>query len=172
MKVLIRNLSKKPRSRKAMNELRQFTTYMVSELSLSEHVDIVKLTYRDRFTGYYPKGKPLGGFFKLYKNKIVNIDIADFWDRNKECRHVAIIHELTHVQQMAHAELEIAEDCKSLKWRGKICNSWKSFNESIYSAIICETQAKRYMYKRMPWERSVGKNVDKYSFRKWKRWDK
>ena len=164
MKVSIKNLSKKSRSKKYMNELKQYAREISFELGTALDIKEIKLTYKDHWNGYYPKGKPLGGFIKLYKNKIVQIDFVGHWDLNQHSRKRAIIHELTHVSQILEGRLQINKACNDLKWKGNPYPKWKLFRNKEYEEKSTIKEKNKYAGKLFPWEREVEKNISRYLF--------
>ena len=161
-KLTLRNRSNKRRSSEAKADLKNFTRYIISELGLSKHIKEVKLAYTKDFYGYYPKGKPLGGFKKLYNNKTVSINFTRNWDADKKGRYIAIIQELTHVKHMIEGRLSISRNSKNLEWKGKPQSKWKDFRYSQYETIEGDKESHEYLCKHCPWYRGVKKNIDKY----------
>ncbi len=163
MKITIRNFSNKRRSKAAMNELKSFTAEICAKLNIQRHIDLIKITYTKNPLDYYPVGKPLYGFYKLYHNRMVNINLAGSWDASQEVRMESIIHELTHVKQLVEKRLVVSRDFKSIKWMGKTHELWKKWRWKEYSAL---PRAKKYNYtaRLMPWEKEVQGNVDKYEY--------
>lgn len=100
MKIQVINRSNKKRSKASIDELKLFTIIAAVKLGIDKKISIVKLIYNTDFHGYYPKGKPLYGFYKLYHNRTVVIYFAKHWDESQNARKTAIVHELTHAKQM------------------------------------------------------------------------
>ena len=163
MKISIRNLSNKKRSRKAMNELKDFAREIAQKLKITDNISEIRLRYTKQFNGYYPKGQPLGGFFKLYnpETQVVTIDFTGFWDISREDRLVAIVHELTHVHQMVSEKLQISSDGKECKWKGKDYQKWKKLKLSLLDDMTPDEQTE-YLHKYLPWEKEVDRNCKKY----------
>jgi len=161
VKITLSNKTNKPRSKKSRQELKDFAKYMAEELGITQSIKVIRLTYKKDFNGYYPKGKPLAGFFKLWNNGVVTIDLARHWDRSQEDRKTAIVHELTHVKQMISKQLVVYKNAKQVKWKGKYATQWKTFRDSIFDEL---TPDKQDLYVRIcfPWEAQVQANCDKY----------
>lgn len=163
MKVVIRNKSSKKRSYKQYKELRQFTISIAKEFGIYDQVETVYLTFRDEFPKtYYPKGQPLAGFFKCWNGNRVSISLCDFWDGNMNDRKSAIVHELTHTKQMINKELIVFKNGKTIKWKNKLNHTWKNFKFKVHDSMSDRKKQDKYLCKHFPWEKEVGKNLDKY----------
>lgn len=162
MKVVVKNKSSKRRSSKQIKELKEFVFYIARELNIVDKIPTVYLTYKDNFTGYYPKGKPLAGFFKSWNGHRVSIDLTGFWDVNLTARKEAIVHELTHAKQMIEKQLVVFKTGRTLKWNGRLNNSWKKWRENEILSMENESERLDYHLKLLPWEREVNLNIRKY----------
>lgn len=162
MQVVIKNKSSKIRSKKQQDELVDFAKKIAKEFNIDKKIKKINLTYRDNWVGYYPKGKPLAGFFKAWNGSEVNIDFVGFWDKNLTQRKEAIIHELTHTKQMINKELVVFKTGRTLKWKGILYNKWKTWKESEISEIKSYKKRLDYHLGKLPWEIEVSTNVKKY----------
>lgn len=160
MRVTLVNQSNKARSKKARNELKEFARDIVNKLGISQNIRHIKLRYTKQFYGYYPKNKPLAGFFKAYKDGVVQIDFTGWWDRSQADRKIAIIHELTHAKQMIEKRLVVYKNGRQLKWNGKYTNCWKKFKLDLIEDMS-EDELEKYIRKHLPWEREVYKNCER-----------
>ena len=161
MKVSIRNLSNKKRSKKAMEELKEYACFIAKELKIEKNIREINLKYKKNWSGYYKKGKPLVGFTKSFNHGVVQIDLTGFWDVNQATRKEAIVHELTHAKQLIEKRLQISSNFKELKWNGVKFDKWKKWNNEKFQ----ELSEKAFMKKRfklMPWEREVENNLEKF----------
>lgn len=163
MKIRVKNLSKKPRSKRQYKLLKDWAVFIALELNVYHHIDELRITYKNDWPyNYYPAGKPMGGFKKLYNNRIATIDLTDFWDEDMECRKGAIVHELTHLKQMVEGRLVPSSDYKSVKWNGKTSSKWKTFRTEFYDGLRSNKLARQYLTHHLPWEAEVQANLDKY----------
>ena len=154
MKISIRNLSNKRRSKQAMNELKEFAREQAELLGIDSKIKEIRLRYTTDFHGYFPKGKPLYGFKKLFSKGIVRIDLTRHWDISQSVRKSSIHHELIHVKQIINKDLQINRTGTIIKWKGKVINSWKKFRFDKQE----EKRGKaffNYTVKLLPWERDV-----------------
>lgn len=158
MKVIIVNRSNKKRSVDSMNDLKLFAFDVVVKLGINKKIDVVRLIYNTDFYNFYPKGKPLFGFHKLYHKRIITIYLAKHWDTSQSMRKISIIHELTHAKQMIEKRLVIGKNFKSAKWNGEINHTWKKFNFKEYEKL---SDFKKNIYTRtlLPWEDEVRHNT-------------
>jgi len=162
MKITINNHSNKKRSKKAMQDLKDFAELIAHRLDISDSIKHIKLRYTTKWNGYYPKNKPLAGFFKAYSNGVVKLDFVGHWDGCQIDRKEAIIHELTHAKQIIERRLIIYKNGKQMKWNGEYYKDWKKFNLDHFGTLTPDQQLK-YTKKHLPWEREVLKNINKYS---------
>ena len=162
MKIIVTNKSSKSRSQKQINELKKYVVYIAKQLNIYEKIPKVYLTYKDYFTGYYPKGKPLAGFFKSWNGKRVSIDLTGFWDENMTSRKEAIVHELTHAKQMIEKRLVVFKTGRTLRWNGQLNKDWKKWKDSVISSMESSEDKLNYHLKLLPWEREVNKNLNKF----------
>ncbi len=159
MKVKIRNRSNKKRSLSAMQELKDFSIHIAKELGIENKIILIQLNYTKGFSDYYPKGKPMFGFHKLFKNKKVKIDFARYWDYSQTDRKEAIVHELTHVKQMVDKRLIISRDFKNVIWKGRPNQSWKKWRFKIFNELT-RKEKNKYTAKLLPWEAEVQSNIN------------
>ena len=163
MKVVIRNLSSKKRSKKQYKELRLFAKTIANQLEINHKIKTLYLTYRDEWPHtYYPKQKPLGGFFKCWDGKRVSITFTGHWDVNMNTRMSSIVHELTHAKQMINKELLVFRNGKTVKWRGELNYSWKNFRFETLDGIQDRKKRNKYTNKHFPWEKEVQLNIKKF----------
>lgn len=160
MRVIVKNHSSKKRSKKEINTLRNFASKIAKELNISKHISYISINYKDDWTGYYPEGKPLAGFFKAWNGKRVTIDLVGFWDKNLMARKEAIVHELTHAKQMITKDLVVYKTGKTLKWKGKVCHSWKEWRMSKLNSLSSYKKRAEYHHKLLPWEKEVEENIN------------
>jgi hypothetical protein len=161
MKVVVINRSNKKRSKASIDELKQFAFNVAGELDINKKIDIVRLIYHKDFYNFYPKGKPLFGFYKLYHNRIVTIYLAKHWDASQNARKNSIIHELTHAKQMIEKRLVIGRGFNTVKWNGEINRTWKKFTFKKYESLGDRSQD-IYIRKLLPWENEVRQNTESY----------
>lgn len=164
MKISIRNRSKKKRSKAAMQELKEFAQAVAIKFGIHHKIKQINLTYKSNWANYYPKGKPLGGFKKLYHNGILTIDFTKYWDYSQKSRKEAIIHEMTHAKQIIEKRLVISRNQKELTWNGKPHVKWKNFRFKQYDSLSVRKRTE-YREALLPWEREVGRNLKKYRVR-------
>jgi hypothetical protein len=161
MKVVVINRSNKKRSKASIDELKQFTVNVAAELGINKKIDIVRLIYHTDFYNYYPKGKPLFGFYILYHDRIATIYLAKHWDASQNARKTSIIHELTHAKQMIEKRLVIGRNFNSAKWNGETNYSWKKFSFKKYESLSGRSQD-IYIRELLPWENEVRYNTESY----------
>ena len=165
MKINIKNLSNKQRSIKAKNDLQLFTKDAVIKMNLENDINEIRIIYKKEFYNFYKKNQQFLGFKKLYNNKIVTIILARNWDMSQEVRKSAIIHELTHVKQIATKKIILNKDFSDIKYKGKVFPMWKNYSNKKFNTLEKKDYsiARRYFEKHFPWEREVDKNVQKYN---------
>lgn len=161
MKINIRNKSDIVRTKSEMDYLKIFTAELAWELGIACDVREIRLRYRNWWYGYYPKGKPLAGFYKLFKAGIVTIDLTGHWDADLIARKTAIVHELTHVKQIVEKRLRVHSNCRVVHWNGSRVDTWKKYRESIRDSLTSQEARRRYKGNLIPWEWEVWENVDK-----------
>ena len=141
--------------------LKAFTKKIAERLEIDHRIKHIDLRIVKEWHGYYPKGKPLGGFKKVRKGKTVRIDLTGHWDKSITMNKEAIVHELTHVKQLIEKRLEVNRSATELKWLGKKQVQWKKFRLSKLDSLG-SINAWRYTYKYMPWEKEVHDSIKKY----------
>lgn len=161
MKVTLVNFSNKKRSKKARQELKDFATFIAEELRVDSKIKHIKMRYTRKWSGYYPKGKPLAGFFKAYRDGVTNIDFTGHWDFDRQTRLEAIVHELTHAKQLIEKRLVVYKNGRQMKWNGKYTNQWKDLKIDMLDSMDAD-EVEKYIIKCLPWEKEVHKNIDKY----------
>jgi len=161
MKVIIRNTSNKPRSEKAMADLKAYASFIAVELGIHKKIKEIRINYRKDWHGYYPKGRPLAGFNLLWNNGIVTINLAKYYDTDQDMRKDFIIHELVHVRQLISKDLVISKDERNIKWKGVVVNTWKKFRDKEFDKLS-RKKGRVYVEKLMPWEREVELTCNKY----------
>lgn len=164
MRVTIRNRTNKKISVRSKEDLRTFFKHIVRILGIEDWIDEAQLTFTKDHGSYYPKGKPLHGFRRLYDGKIVKIDFAGSWNVSQDKRKRTIIHELTHVKQLIGGKLEISDDSKTAYWKGRKTVKWKQFRFAELDKLREPEDMQAYLNKYLPWEAEVQSNVDEYSF--------
>lgn len=159
MKIKIINRSNKKRSKESMDELKLFAFKAAIKLGIDKKISIIKLIYNKDFYGYYPKGKPLYGFYKLFHNRTVVIYFAKHWDTSQYDRKIAIVHELTHAKQLIEKRLVVSRNFKEAKWNGEVNHSWKSWRQKKYDQLS-DYGKDVYTRKHFPWENEVRNNTN------------
>lgn len=161
MIVRIRNKSNKNRSLEAMKELKELATFVAQELNITEHINSISINYTKELN-YYLKNKPLYGFYKLFNDNKVRIDLAKNWDKSQIIRKTTIVHELVHVKQMIEKRLVIGPDLDTAHWNGKLITSWKKFRWKELKELKTTIEQSLYIKKTLPWESEVNNYVKKY----------
>lgn len=161
MKIKVINISNKRRSRKSTSLLKEFINLAICALDLEDHIDEVRIRFTKDFYNYFPKGKPLAGFDKLYSNRICKIDLTKHWDTSLKANKEAIIHELTHIRQLIDKRLVLGKDRKTVIWNGKVNNDWRKYNEAKFEKMSSKKSFELF-YKYMPWEKEVYNNIRKF----------
>ncbi len=144
-----------------MQELKDFSIYVAKKLKIENKIDTINLFYTKNFHGYYPKGKPMYGFYKLFHNRQVRIDLTKHWDVSQKARKKSIVHELTHVKQMSEKRLVVSKDFKNIIWNDKINISWKKWRFAVADKLKAQ-KCRDYTKKFLPWEREVETNTYKF----------
>lgn len=144
-----------------MDELKRFAAEVAKALNIDSHISEIRIAYKKDFYNYYPKGKPFGGFDKLWDGNIAKLDLTKFWDINVAERKAAIVHELTHVRQLISRDLEVIGD-KTIVWKGQVNHTWKVFRDSILESIITTKERDKYINLCFPWENEVTENIKKF----------
>jgi len=162
LKVVIRNLTNKKVLESEKKELRDFVKYISQQLNIENKIPVVFLTYKNNWTGYYPKGKPLAGFFKSWNGNRVSIDLTDFWDTSLTARKEAIIHELTHAKQLIEKQLVVYKNGRQMKWNGVYFKKWKNWKASQIFSIKNKDERIKNHIKYLPWKKTVVSNVKKF----------
>lgn len=164
MRITIRNRTNKKISIRAKEDMRTFARVMVRHLGIEYWIKEIEITFVKDDGSYYPKDKPLFGFKKLFDGEVVKIDFSKTYGTSKDDRNGIIIHELTHVQQLIAGELKIADDCRTVYWKGKKTETWKKFRFAKYYKLKETNKHRAYIKKLLPWEAAVDLNFKKYSF--------
>lgn len=141
-----------------MQELKDFSIKIAKKLGIENKINLIQLNYTKGFSDYYPKGRPLFGFRKLFSNKTVKIEFTKYWDSSQKERKKVIVHELTHVQQMIDQKLIISRNFKNVIWKGKSNQSWKKWRFKAFEELSRRAKNK-YTAKLLPWEAEVQTNI-------------
>jgi hypothetical protein len=159
MKVVIRNNTNKKVSVQEKQKLKEFVFHIAQSLNIETYIPVVYLTYKKKWNGYYPKNKPLAGFFKSWNGKRVSIDFVAFWDTSLTARKEAIVHELTHAKQLIEKKLVIYKNGRQMKWNGNYYRDWKKWKTKEVFTIKNKSQRIASHTRYLPWEKDVVENV-------------
>lgn len=162
MIIKFKNYTKKKRSTRIKKELIEFSLYMAKEFEIDQNIKSLTFEFRNDWIGYYPKGKPLGGFRFMLSNGHMRIVLTKFWDINQKARKEAVVHEMTHAKQILTKKLVVVKD-KDIVWANKNYDKWKKFRFNKYVQIKNIKVQKEYLEKHFPWEQEVNQNIKRYN---------